>query len=266
VWGQTLVVDNRSGAAGIIGTETAARAAPDGHTLFTYGINQTITAGLHSKLPYHHLNDFTLISLYATMPNILVVTMGLPAKSVADFIKLAKASPGKLKYASSGIGASPHLTMEYFKSITGTDLVHVPYKNSAQGYTDTIAGQIEAFFFNLPGPLPHVKAGRLRALAVTSAKRAPQVPEIPTIMESGIKDFEVTVWQGYAVPRKTPQVYVQKIHADMMKALESPELKQRFFENGVVGAPTTPEEFTKYARSETEKWDQVIKISGAKVE
>jgi tripartite-type tricarboxylate transporter receptor subunit TctC len=144
--------------------------------------------------------------------------------------------------------------------------VHVPYKNSAQGYTDTIAGQIEAFFFNLPGPLPHVKAGRLRALAVTSAKRAPQVPEIPTIMESGIKDFEVTVWQGYAVPRKTPQVYVQKIHADMMKALESPELKQRFFENGVVGAPTTPEEFTKYARSETEKWDKVIKISGAKVE
>ena len=266
VWGQTVVVDNRSGAAGIIGTEMAARAATDGHTFLTYGINQAITAGLHSKLPYDHLRDFTLISLYATMPNILVVTMGLPVRSVGDFVKLAKASPGKYKYASSGIGASPHLTMEYFKSITGIDLVHVPYKNSAQGYTDTIAGQIEGFFFNLPGPLPHIKAGRLRALAVTSVKRAPQVPDIPTIMESGIKDFEVTVWQGYAVPRKTPQVYVQKIHADMMKAFESPELKQRFFENGVVAAPTTPEEFGQYVRSETAKWDKVIKISGAKVE
>ena len=265
-WGQTVVVDNRSGAAGIIGTEMAARAATDGHTFLTYGINQAITAGLHSKLPYDHLRDFTLISLYATMPNILVVTMGLPVRSVGDFVKLAKASPGKYKYASSGIGASPHLTMEYFKSITGIDLVHVPYKNSAQGYTDTIAGQIEGFFFNLPGPLPHIKAGRLRALAVTSAKRAPQVPEIPTIMESGIKDFEVTVWQGYAVPSKTPQVYVTRIHAAMMEALKSPELDKRFFENGVVAAPTTPEEFRKFVQAETAKWDKVIRISGAKPE
>ncbi|MGZ9013912.1 MAG: Bug family tripartite tricarboxylate transporter substrate binding protein, partial [Burkholderiales bacterium] len=226
-WGQTLVVDNRAGAGGILGTELGARAAPDGYTLFTYGINQAITPALHKKLPYNHLRDFMPISLYATMPNILCVTPSLPAANVGELIKLMKGSPGKYKYASSGVGASPHLTMEYFKSATGIDLVHVPYKNSAQGYADTISGDIQAFFFNLPGPLPHVRAGRLRALAVTSAKRAPQVPDLPTIMESGIPDFEVTVWQGYAVPKGTPQALVSKIHEAMVKALAAPELQKR---------------------------------------
>ena len=265
-WGQTLVVDNRPGAAGVLGTELAARAPADGHTIFTYGINQAITAGLHTKLPYSHLRDFTLISLYATMPNILCVTPSLPATNVGEFIKLAKANPGKFKYASSGIGASPHLTMELFKSVAGADIVHVPYKNASQGYTDTMSGLVQAFFFNLPGPLPHIKAGRLRALAVTSAKRAEQVPDIPTIMESGIPNFEVTVWQGYAVPKGTPQRYVGAIHAAMMKALESPELRQRFFDAGVSAAPMTPEAFRKFVEAETAKWKKAIDISGAKVE
>jgi tripartite-type tricarboxylate transporter receptor subunit TctC len=265
-WGQTLIVDNRAGAAGIVGTELGVHAARDGYTIMTYGINQAITPALYKKIPYDHLRDFTPISLYATMPNILCVTPSLPATSVEAFVKLVKASPGKYKYASSGVGASPHLTMEYFKSATGIDLVHVPYKNSAQGYADTISGEIQAFFFNLPGPLPHVKAGRLRALAVTSAKRAPQVPELPTIMESGIPNFEVTVWQGYAVPRGTPQHFVEKIHAAMMKALKEPALQKRFFDAGVVAAPQTPAEFVKFVKNETAKWQKVVKVSGAKIE
>lgn len=265
-WGQTLVVDNRAGAAGIVGSELGVHAAPDGYTLMTFGINQSITPALYKKIPYEPLRDFVPISLYATMPNILCVTPSLPVASVTDFIKLAKASPGKYKYASSGVGASPHLSMEYFKSVTGIDLIHIPYKNSSQGYADTISGEIQAFFFNLPGPLPHVKAGRLRALAVTSAKRAPQVPDLPTIIESGIPNFEVTVWQGYSVPRGTPQPIVNRIHAAMMKALAAPVLEKRFFDAGVSGAPQTPAEFVKFIKAESVKWAKVVKISGAKVE
>jgi len=156
--------------------------------------------------------------------------------------------------------------MELFKAVTGIDLIHVPYKAAGQGYIDTMTGEIQAFFFNLPGPLPHVKAGRLRALAVTSAKRAEQVPNVPTLMESGVPDFEVTVWQGYAMPKGTSKAHLASIHAAMLKALASPELKQRFFENGVSAAPVTPDEFVKFIGVETAKWKKAVAISGAKVE
>lgn len=265
-WGNTLVVDNRPGAGGVLGSELAARAVPDGYTILTYGINQTITPNLYKKLPYDPRRDFIPISLYATMPNILCVTNSLPVKTVSEFVKFAKANPGKHKYASSGVGASPHLTMELFKAVVGVDLVHVPYKISSQAYTNTISGEIQAFFFNLPGPLPHVKSGRLRALAVTSAKRAEQVSDVPTIMESGIPDFEVTVWQGYAVPKGTSKTHVASIHAAMFKALASPDLKQRFFDAGVSAAPVTPAEFVKFIDAEYAKWKKAVELSGARLD
>jgi len=265
-WGQTLVVDNRPGAAGVLGTSMAAKATPDGYTIFTYGINQAITPALIKQLPYDPVGDFIPLSLYATMPNILCINPALPAGNVAEFIKLAKANPGKYRYGSSGIGASPHLTMELFKAIAGIDILHVPYKVASQAYIETITGQIQTFFFNLPGPLPHVKAGRLRALAVTSAKRAEQVPDVPTIMESGIPDFEVTVWQGYAMPKGTSKAHLASIHAAMMKALALPDLKQRFFENGVAAAPQTPAEFVKFIGAERAKWKKAVELSGAKAE
>ena len=265
-WGQPLVIDNRPGAGGILGTELAAKAAPDGYNIFTYGINQTVTPHLYKKLPYDALRDFIPLSLYATMPNILCVNLSLPVKTVSEFIKLAKANPGKFKFASSGVGASPHLTMELFRAVTGLDMVHVPYKAASQGYTDTISGEIQSFFFNLPGPLPFVKAGRLRALAVTSAKRAEQLPDIPTIMESGVPDFEVTVWQGYAMPKGTSKAHAASVHAAMMKALAVPDLKQRFFDNGVAAAPQSPEAFDKFIKAEYVKWQKAVTFAGAKVE
>ena len=265
-WGQPLVIDNRPGAGGILGTELAAKAAPDGYNIFTYGINQTVTPHLYKKLPYDALRDFIPLSLYATMPNILCVNLSLPVKTVSEFIKLAKANPGKFKFASSGVGASPHLTMELFRAVTDLDMVHVPYKAASQGYTDTISGEIQSFFFNLPGPLPFVKAGRLRALAVTSAKRAEQLPDIPTIMESGVPDFEVTVWQGYAMPKGTSKAHAASVHAAMMKALAVPDLKQRFFDNGVAAAPQSPEAFDKFIKAEYVKWQKAVTLAGAKVE
>lgn len=265
-WGQTLVVENRPGSGGVVGTEMGARATPDGYTMLVYGINQTITPALYKKLPYDNLRDFHLISLYCTMPNMLIVNLGVGAKTVQEFIALVRASPGKMRYVSSGIGASPHLTMEYLKSLTKIDILHVPYKSAAQGYIDLASGQLHAMFANLPGALMNVRTGKIRALAVTSAKRAEQVPDIPTMIESGLADFEVTVWQGIAVPAGTARPILDRIHATMMKTLNAPDLRQRFFDQGVVASPVSQEEFLAYTKKERARWAKVVKEANVSVE
>ena len=266
-WGQPIVVENRPGSGGVVGTEAAARAAPDGYTMLVYGINQTITPALYRKLPYDGVRDFTLVSLYCTMPNILIVHPSVPARTVQEFIAYARANPGKLRYVSSGIGASPHLTMELLKSVAKIDLLHVPYKIASQGYVDLTSGQqLHAMFANLPGGLANSRAGRVRPLAVTSAQRAEQMPDIPTMIESGIPNFEVTVWQGIAVPAATPKSAVDHIHAAMLTVLNGPELKQRFFEQGVIAAPVSREAFIAWVAQERARWAHVVKVSGTTLE
>lgn len=259
VWGQQLVVENRPGSGGVVGTEVAARATPDGYTMLVYGINQTITPWMYKKLPYDNMRDFAMISLYCTMPNVLIVHPSVAAKNVNEFVSLVRANPGKMRYVSSGIGASPHLTMELLKTIHKLDILHVPYKTASQGYIDLIAGQLHAMFANLPGALVYSKAGRLRPIAVTSAQRAVQLPDVPTVIESGIPDFEVTVWVGIVVPAATPNHIADRIHATMMKVLDAPDLKQRFVDQGVVAAPLSRAEFLAYIKKERTRWAKVVK-------
>jgi tripartite-type tricarboxylate transporter receptor subunit TctC len=258
-WGQPLIVENRPGSGGVVGTEVAARATPDGYTMLVYGINQTITPWMYKKLPFDNLRDFAMISLYCTMPNVLVVHPTVAARNVDEFVAVVRASPGKLRYVSSGIGASPHLTMELLKSIRKLDILHVPYKVASQGYVDLLAGQLHAMFANLPGALTYSKAGRLRLLAVTSARRAVQLPDVPTMIESGIPDFEVTVWQGIVVPAATPQRIVEQIHATMMQVLQAPDLQRRFVDQGVTAAPTSRSAFLAYINQERTRWRKVVK-------
>ena len=266
VTGQLLVVDNRPGAGGVIGTGVAAIAPSDGYTLLGYGLNQPMIAAQYKKLPYDHIRDFIPVSLYAAMPNILVVHPSVPAKSVQEFIALAKASPGNMKYASSGIGGTTHLTMEMFKSSTGVDLVHVPYKIAVQGVTDLLGGHLQAMFSNLPTQMPNIKAGRLRPIAVTSARRAEQLPDVPTVIESGVPGFEVSVWEGIAVPAGTPRPIVDKLHRLMMKVLASPDLKQRYFDQGATVAQMSAKEFTAFIAAETGKWAKVVKDANVTIE
>ena len=262
MWGQQLVVENRPGSGGVVGTEVASRATPDGYTMLVYGINQTITPAMYKKLPYDNLRDFAMISLYCTMPNMLIVHPSVAAKTVPEFIAAVKANAGKMRYVSSGIGASPHMTMELLKTIYKLDILHVPYKSAAQGYVDLTSGQLHAMFANLPGALMHVRAGRVRGIAVTSAKRAEQIPELPTFMESGVPDFEVTVWQGIVVPAATPKPTIDNLHAAMMKTLNAPDLKQRFFDQGVIAAPVSREAFLDFIRKERTRWAKVVKDAG----
>ena len=265
--GQSVVVDNRPGAAGNIGSDMVAKSAPDGYTLLmgTVGTH-AINPSLYTKMPYDHVKDFAPVVLVAGVPNVLEVTPSLPVNSVADLIKLAKEKPGQLNFASSGSGTSIHLSGELFKTMAGVDMTHVPYKGSAPALTDLMGGQVQLMFDNLPSSLQQIKAGKLRAIAVTSAQRAPALPNVPTIAESGLPGFEASSWFGLLAPAGTPPAVIARINTEVNQWLQTGEAKEKLVAQGAVVAGGTPEQFAAHIRAETEKWAKVVKVSGAKVD
>ncbi len=266
-WGQQVVVENRPGAGTTIAADIVAKATPDGYTLLQCGIgSHGIAPSLYKKLPYDHIKDFAPISIIGTTPNVLVVHPAVPVKSMSEFIAYAKANPGKLSYGSAGAGSSPHLTMELFKSMTAIDIVHVPYKGGPPALADVLGGQIPAVVDILSTLVAPVKAGKLRALGVTSAKRHALLPEVPTIAESGVPGFAVTSWSGMCAPAAVPKPIIAKLNADVAKALNMPDVLRRLAEQGVEAVPSSPEQFATFIKSETIKWAKVVKDAGATVE
>jgi tripartite-type tricarboxylate transporter receptor subunit TctC len=262
LWGQQVVVENRPGAGNTIAPTIAAKATPDGYTLHVCNISDSVAPALYGKLPYVFLRDFAAISLFGTTANILVVHPSVPAKSVQQFIAHARANPGKMDYGSTGVGISTHLTMELFKSMNAINVVHVPYKGAPLLYADLLAGRVSAAFGNLPGYVDNVKAGKVRALGVSTLKRSARLPEVPTVAESGVPGFEVTVWYGVCAPAAVPKPIITKLNAGMVKALDLPELRTRLEQIGVDPGSSTPEHFSAFIKSETARWAKVVKDAG----
>jgi tripartite-type tricarboxylate transporter receptor subunit TctC len=265
-WGQPVIVDNRPGGGTTIGTGLVAKSAPDGYTLLIVSFAFAVNPALYATLPYDTNKEFAPVVLAANTPNLLVVNPQLPVKSVKELIALAKSRPGQLNYASAGNGSSNHLSMELFKSLTGIDAVHIPYKGSAPAVTDLIGGQVDVMFDNVPNVLPQVKAGKLHALAVSSKERSPFIKDLPTVAEAGVPGFEVSVWFGVVVPAGTPQPVIAKLNAEINGILKLPEIRQSFNSQGVETAGGTPAEFSSFIAAQTTKWAKVVKDSGAKAE
>ena len=264
--GQPVVIENRAGSGGIAGTEAAAKAAPDGYTFLMTNVSLITSAYLYSKLSYDPQKDLVPVTLVATSPLLLVVNPAVPAKSVQEFVAYAKAHPGKLNFGSGGVGSTPHLAVELFKSAAGFDAVHVPYKGGAPALNDLIGGQISFMIENMPGTMPFVKAGKLRALAITSAGRSPLEPALPTMAESGVPGYEVVGWQGLFAVAGTPREIVARLQAEVAKVLRLPEVRERLAGLGADGVGSTPEEFAAFVRAEHARWGSVIREKGIRSE
>ena len=266
VLGQQVIIDNRPGAGTNIGAELAAKAPPDGYTVLMGNIAHAINVTLYSKLAYDLVRDFTPVTLLASTPNILVVHPSLPVKSVKELIALSRARPGQLDYASSGGGSSAHLAAELFSNMAGVKMTHVPYKGGGPAVIALLGGQCSVGFATTPSVVVHIKSGKLRGLAVTTAQRSHSTPELPTISEAGVAGYEAGTWYGLLVPAGTPKEIVARLHAEATKLLKLPEVRERLDATGFEPIGNTPEQFAAYIRSEIEKWAKVVKASGARAD
>ena len=263
--GYNVFVENRPGAGGTIGADFVAKSAPDGYTLLFTGTPHVISAWIYKKLPYDALKDFEPVALVASGPYVLVVNPQLPVHSIPELIAAAKAQPGKIDYASSGNGSAQHLVSALFASMAGIELNHVPYKGSGPAMQDLLGGQVKVSFAGIPNVLPHVKAGRLRALAVSTPQRSPDLPDVPTAAEAGVPGYQATLWLNLAAPAGTPGDIVQRIYAETARALQDAELQQNFRSAGVEASPMSPQELAGFMRGEYEKWGKVVRDTGATV-
>jgi len=264
--GQQFVVENRAGAAGNIAFEHVAKAAPDGYTLLMGAGSMTVAPSLYSKLGFDVLKDFAPISIVATIQNVTMLHPSVPARSVKELVALAKANPGRLNYASSGIGATPHLSAELLKTMAGIDMVHVPYKGDTPAYADLLGGQVDLMISVIAGGIGHIRAGKLRAISVTGMKRAPALPDVPTMHEAGLPGYEIVSWFGLIAPAGTPRPIVDSLHAQVVRATAAADVRERFSAAGSEAGSNTPEQFVALMRDNVAKFARIVKAAGAKLE